>query len=172
MITTNTNGIPAKSWIEKYRETYEPSKRMMFFFIFQEVSIQLYVGISFEINGKRKTMLKDCTSTIVLSLRHSAAKWRIKFASFIKSNREQHIKLKILKIVCLRYISYVQNFHQTFRWYYFDWWRWHCVTWKRRRAQQNLISWTSMQKLLTHIKLNQKLLTHIKLNHHNILTGW
>jgi len=31
VITTNTNGIPAKSWIEKYIETYEPSKRMMFF---------------------------------------------------------------------------------------------------------------------------------------------
>lgn len=75
----------------------------MFFFIFQEVSMQLYAGISFEISGKRKTMLKDCTSTIVLGLRHSAAKWPIKYATFIKSNLEQHIKLKSLKVVSLRY---------------------------------------------------------------------
>lgn len=30
--------------------------------------MQLYAGISFEISGKRKTMLKDCTSTIVCAI--------------------------------------------------------------------------------------------------------
>lgn len=68
VITTNTNGIPAKSWIEKYRETYEPSKRMMFVLKIQKVSMQLYAGISFEISLKRKTMLKDCTSAIVCAI--------------------------------------------------------------------------------------------------------
>ena len=123
VITTNTNGIPAKSGIEKYRET----------------SLWTF--------KKNVVLLKHSGSEH--RLRYSAAKWRIKYSAFIKSNREQHIKLKSLKIVSLRYISFVENFHRAFQWYYFYWWRRHCIAWKRRRAQQRLISWKSRQKLLT-----------------------
>ena len=40
----------------------------MFVLKIQEVSMQLYAGISFEISLKRKTMLKDCTSAIVCAI--------------------------------------------------------------------------------------------------------